>query len=101
MGSFSKEEVDAEYRKTRDLMESIGGFEELVKLPACEDAKLKAIMLIMEEMLTAAYWLGNQIEMFSFASQNCLPFFNQRHDFCFQHWYGLYGLWFCGNVQRV
>ncbi|KAI9352389.1 hypothetical protein BD770DRAFT_445542 [Pilaira anomala] len=61
-------ELDNEYTTVIKIIDRIG-FEEMLKIEPCEDPKLKAIMSILEEMCTAAYWLGNQTEMFYLASK--------------------------------
>lgn len=66
--NLTRRELDNEYTTVIKIIDRIG-FEEMLKIEPCEDHKLKAIMSILEEMCTAAYWLGNQTEMFYLASK--------------------------------
>jgi GAF domain-containing protein len=66
--SSSRENLDSEYERVKEIITRIG-FEEMHKIGLCDSVKLKAIMGILEEMCTAAYWLGNQVEMFYLASK--------------------------------
>ncbi|KAI9259730.1 hypothetical protein EDC94DRAFT_542589 [Helicostylum pulchrum] len=66
--NLTRQELDSEYETVIKTINRIG-FEALTKIEPCDDPKLKAIMSILEEMCTAAYWLGNQTEMFYLASK--------------------------------
>ncbi|KAI9487280.1 MAG: hypothetical protein EXX96DRAFT_552526 [Benjaminiella poitrasii] len=63
---ITREELDVDYRRVTCMIEEMG-IEEMCKLNTCEDPRLRSIMSIIEEMCTAAYWLGNQTEMFYYA----------------------------------
>lgn len=64
----SREELRCVYTKVIDMIRKMG-IEEMCKIGPCDDPKLTAIMVIIEEMCTAAYWLGNQTEMFYLAAK--------------------------------
>ncbi|EIE91775.1 hypothetical protein RO3G_16486 [Rhizopus delemar RA 99-880] len=66
--SYTRTELDEEFERVKALIDQ-RGFEEIKKVEVCEDIKLKAIMSVLEEMCTVAYWLGNQIEMFYLATK--------------------------------
>lgn len=51
-----------EYSKTVSMIEQVG-IQELAKVGPCDDPRLKAIMSVLEELLTTAYWLGSKLEM--------------------------------------
>ncbi|RCI00486.1 hypothetical protein CU098_005326, partial [Rhizopus stolonifer] len=55
-------QIDREYHVAVDLIDKVG-ISELVKIGPCDDPRLKAALSVLEEMCTAAYWLGNQTEM--------------------------------------
>lgn len=63
------EELREEYDLVLKRIEEIGGMEKICHISPCEDPRLKAIMSIIEEMCTVAYWLGNQTEMFYLATK--------------------------------
>ena len=62
----TREDLSYVYTKVIDMIHNMG-VEEMCKIRPCDDPKLKSIMVIIEEMCTAAYWLGNQTEMFYLA----------------------------------
>lgn len=64
--NVSREELDRSYTHVTQLINNMG-MEALSNMHLCEDPKLKAVMSIIEEMCTVAYWLGNQTEMFYLA----------------------------------
>lgn len=66
MYNNTKEELDSEYATVVKIIDRMT-VEDMIKLGPCDDSKLKSIMSILEEMCTAAYWLGNQTEMFYLA----------------------------------
>lgn len=65
---ITREELDRAYKHVVHLISNMG-IEAMCKIDVCDDPKLKAIMSIIEEMCTAAYWLGNQTEMFYLATK--------------------------------
>ncbi|KAI8987483.1 hypothetical protein BDF20DRAFT_850535 [Mycotypha africana] len=67
--SSSRDAFDAVYNQTVQLLKDLGGIQEIDKIGVCEDAKLKAIMSIIEEMLTVSYWQGNQLELYYLATK--------------------------------
>ncbi|KAI8638914.1 hypothetical protein BD408DRAFT_446418 [Parasitella parasitica] len=64
----TREELDGVYTKVIGMIREIS-VDEMCKIGPCDDPKLKAIMVIIEEMCTGAYWLGNQTEMFYLAAK--------------------------------
>ncbi|CAO3666661.1 unnamed protein product [Rhizopus stolonifer] len=66
--AYTREELDEEFEHVKCLIEKIG-FEGFQQMEACKDKKLKAIMSVLEEICTAAYWLGNQTEVFYLATK--------------------------------
>lgn len=66
--SCTREELDSEYETVCKIINRIG-FDGVLKIGGCEDVKLKAIMCIIEEMCTVAYWLGKQVEMIYLATK--------------------------------
>ncbi|OAD03327.1 Serine/threonine kinase hybrid, partial [Mucor lusitanicus CBS 277.49] len=64
----TRQELHTVYTKVIGMIREIG-VDEMCKMGPCDDPKLKAIMTIIEEMCTAAYWLGNQTEMFYLAAK--------------------------------
>jgi nitrogen-specific signal transduction histidine kinase/tetratricopeptide (TPR) repeat protein len=64
----TREELDKTYKQVVQLLDTMT-IEAVCKMDACEDPKLKAIMSVIEEMCTAAYWLGKQTEMFYLATK--------------------------------
>ncbi|CEP08745.1 hypothetical protein [Parasitella parasitica] len=66
--SNTRQELDCMYSKVIGMIRKLG-VDEMCKIGPCDDPKLKAIMVIIEEMCTGAYWLGNQTEMFYLAAK--------------------------------
>ncbi|OBZ88971.1 Peroxide stress-activated histidine kinase mak2 [Choanephora cucurbitarum] len=58
----TQSQMKKEYDTAVNMIAKIG-IQELTKIGPCDDPRLKAIMSVLEEMLTAAYWLGNKLEM--------------------------------------
>ncbi|KAI9021513.1 hypothetical protein CLU79DRAFT_703166 [Phycomyces nitens] len=65
-GGNTRETLAREFNIVKALIDE-KGIEKVMQIPSCEDPKLKAIMGILEELCTVAYWLGNQTDMFYLA----------------------------------
>ncbi|KAI8374713.1 uncharacterized protein BYT42DRAFT_577365 [Radiomyces spectabilis] len=62
----TRENLYEEFFLVKKMIED-RGMDSLPAIPLCQDDRLKAIMGVVEELCTLAYWVGNQTEVFYLA----------------------------------